>query len=174
MERLLKTIFQVLENHPDVLRLPRRGDGCATGPPTVRWDAVDSAAVLSGWLWRRVRLQTGWCSPPHRSTPAQGCCRFASRSFVLLLKRDSAAAVSQQLPFRLMLGSQWFRRADRRHRSCSNCCCPLDPENVALLWSQAPGCPALFPCSLFSLAPVGAWLMPTVPETEREGVLQKW
>ena len=36
MERLLKSIFQVLENHPDVLRLPRRGDGCATGPPTVR------------------------------------------------------------------------------------------------------------------------------------------
>jgi hypothetical protein len=36
MRRLLTTVFEVLENHPDVLRLPRRGDGCATGPPTVR------------------------------------------------------------------------------------------------------------------------------------------
>jgi hypothetical protein len=33
---LLTTIYKVLENHPDVLRLPRRGDGCSAGPPEIR------------------------------------------------------------------------------------------------------------------------------------------
>ena len=33
---LLTTILKVLENHPDVLRLPRRGDGCSAGPPEIR------------------------------------------------------------------------------------------------------------------------------------------
>ena len=36
MQHVLQTIFEVLENHPDVLRLPRRGDGCAGGPPAIR------------------------------------------------------------------------------------------------------------------------------------------
>ena len=31
-----RVIFQILETHPDVLRLPRRGDGCAVGPPSIR------------------------------------------------------------------------------------------------------------------------------------------
>ena len=30
------TIFEILRTHPDVQRLPQRGDGCAGGPPTVR------------------------------------------------------------------------------------------------------------------------------------------
>lgn len=30
------TIFDILKTHPDVLRLPRRGDGCRGGPPQVR------------------------------------------------------------------------------------------------------------------------------------------
>ena|SRR5688572_5922228 len=29
-------VFQILETHPDVLRLPRRGDGCQGGPPKTR------------------------------------------------------------------------------------------------------------------------------------------
>jgi hypothetical protein len=36
MRRLLEAVFEVLENHSDVLRLPRRGDGCVGGPPKVR------------------------------------------------------------------------------------------------------------------------------------------
>jgi hypothetical protein len=36
MQRLQQAVFEILENHADVLRLPRRGDGCATGPPNVR------------------------------------------------------------------------------------------------------------------------------------------
>ena len=33
---LIATIFKVLENHPDVRRLPVRGDGCSKGPPDIR------------------------------------------------------------------------------------------------------------------------------------------
>jgi len=36
MERVIRTIYDILENHPDVLRLPRRGDGCTGGPPVIR------------------------------------------------------------------------------------------------------------------------------------------
>ena len=36
LRMLQDTIFTVLENHPDVLRLPRRGDGCSMGPPSIR------------------------------------------------------------------------------------------------------------------------------------------
>ena len=33
---LHKTIFALLERHPDVQRLPKRGDGCNRGAPVVR------------------------------------------------------------------------------------------------------------------------------------------
>jgi hypothetical protein len=36
LRMLQDAIFKVLENHPDVLRLPRRGDGCSAGPPSIR------------------------------------------------------------------------------------------------------------------------------------------
>jgi hypothetical protein len=36
LERFVVLLFRILENHPDVLRLPRRGDGCAEGSPAVR------------------------------------------------------------------------------------------------------------------------------------------
>jgi hypothetical protein len=31
-----QAVFKILEGHPDVLRLPRRGDGCFGGPPSIR------------------------------------------------------------------------------------------------------------------------------------------
>jgi hypothetical protein len=34
--KLIETIYKVLEKHPDVLRLPVRGDGCSKGPPEMR------------------------------------------------------------------------------------------------------------------------------------------
>ena len=36
LERFFVPLFRMLEYHPDVLRLRRRGDGCAEGPPPVR------------------------------------------------------------------------------------------------------------------------------------------
>jgi hypothetical protein len=46
MRLLQDTIFQILEHHSDVLRLPRRGDGCATGPRQFGETPVGSAASL--------------------------------------------------------------------------------------------------------------------------------
>ncbi len=43
--------------------------------------------------------------------------RLRTRSFFKLLKKDSATALSQQLPRRLMLGSSWFARQKRTQSS---------------------------------------------------------
>jgi len=43
--------------------------------------------------------------------------RSLIRSFLKLLKKDAATALSQQLPFRLMLGSRRLERQKRRHAS---------------------------------------------------------
>src|SRR4029453_9406027 len=45
---------------------------------------------------------------------------FLIRSFFRLLKKDSATALSQQLPLRLILGSRRFVRQNRRHASLPN------------------------------------------------------
>ena len=42
---------------------------------------------------------------------------FLDPLFLKLLKNDSATALSLQLPFRLILGSRWFERQNRRHAS---------------------------------------------------------
>ena len=46
---------------------------------------------------------------------------FLDPLFFRLLKKDSATALSQQLPFRLMLGSRRFERQNRRQASLPYC-----------------------------------------------------
>ena len=46
---------------------------------------------------------------------------FLTRSFFKLLNKDSATALCQQFPFRLMLGSRRFVRQKRRHASLPYC-----------------------------------------------------
>lgn len=43
------------------------------------------------------------------------------RSFFKLLKNDTATALSQQVPLRLMLGSRWLDRQNRRQASLPYC-----------------------------------------------------
>src|SRR2546428_2748038 len=61
--------------------------------------------------------------------------RWRTRSFFRLLKKDSATALSQQLPRRLMLGSRLLERQKRRQSSLPYC----------VPWSE---CTRTQPCGL--------------------------
>ena len=62
------------------------------------------------------------CTRPRRRSRALDSWEicFLIRSFFELLKKDSTTALSQQLPFRLILGSRRFERQNRRHASLPN------------------------------------------------------
>src|SRR3954471_22296596 len=60
----------------------------------------------------------------HAIEVAVPTCRIVKRLDVVLLqapKKDSTTAQSQQLPLRLMLGSRWLERQNRRDASLPNC-----------------------------------------------------
>lgn len=63
------------------------------------------------------------------------------RSFFRLLKNDSATALSQQLPRRLMLGSNWLALQNRRHASLS--AAVGSGMSIDLFSTQPPGLTAL-------------------------------